>query len=349
MPGGPTLAKAIFEPLGWEVVAQEIPLDPEFEDWGDSRFVDLTLRGTLRLADALSQIYVLLPALDGARHYWVGADDIDKLVRHGEGWLAEHPLRDDITRRYLAHRRSLVNEALDRLVEIGGDDAEAVAADVTPEEELSEPRRRLAHVRRDTIVTELKALGAHTVADVGCGDGALLRPLLDDSWFTRVVGTDVSATVLARGARRLNLDRKGESQTSRLELFQSSATYRDARLNGLDAIVLMEVVEHLDWDRLPALESAIFAHARPRHVIVTTPNRDYNALFEFLAEGEMRHPDHRWELTRAEFSDWAQGVAAAHGYAFRIEGVGDEHESLGQPTQMAIFTREQAATTGAQE
>ena len=341
--GGPTLAAAMFEPLGWHVEALAVALDPEFPDWGDSRFVDLTLRGELRLADALSQIYVLLPALDSARHYWVGPDDIDKLLRHGEGWLANHPLRDDITRRYLVHQRSLVNQALDRLVELGGEDPDALVVDSPTTEELPAPRQRLAHVRRDAILAELRSLGVASVADVGCGEGELLRPLLDDSTFTRVIGTDVSFNVLARAARRLKLDRRAERQAARLELFQSSVTYRDARLAGLDAIVLMEVIEHVDWDRLPALEAAIFAHARPRHVLVSTPNRDYNVLYEWLAPGAMRHSDHRWELGRAEFAHWADGVAAANGYAVRYLGVGDEDAALGHPTQLAVFSREDQA------
>ena len=341
--GGPALAAAIFEPLGWQVDARAVELDPQFPDWGTSRFVDLTLRGELRLSDALSQIYVLLPALDGSRHYWVGPDDVDKLLRHGEGWLAAHPLRDDIARRYLAQQRSLVHLALDRLVELGGDDADAVAADDIPAEELPEPRRRLAHVRRDAIVARLRELGVASVADVGCGEGELLRPLLDDSSFTRILGTDVSLRALERAAKRLKLDRRGQRQAARLELFQSSVTYRDARLKGLDAVVLMEVVEHLDWDRLPALEASVFAHARPRHVLVSTPNRDYNALYEWLAPGAMRHPDHRWELDRAEFAAWAQSVADAHGYTVTIEGVGDEDAQHGHPTRMAVFTREDQA------
>lgn len=339
--GGPTLATAMFSPLGWQVDARAVKLDPEFPDWGDSRFVDLTLRGELRLADALSQIYVLLPALDSARHYWVGPDDIDKLVRHGAGWLADHPLRDDITRRYLVHQRSLVNQALDRLVELGGEDPDAVVADAPVTEELPAPRQRLAHVRRDAIMAELRSLGVASVADVGCGEGELLRPLLDDGAFTRVVGTDVSVNVLGRAARRLKLDRRAERQAARLELFQSSVTYRDERLYGLEAIVLMEVIEHLDWDRLPALEAAIFAHARPRHVLVSTPNREYNTLYEWLEPGAMRHSDHRWELDRTEFAAWAASVAAARGYGVRYVGIGEEDAERGHPTQMAVFSREE--------
>ncbi len=337
--GSSDFARQLFAPLGWEVVATAVPLDPEFPEWGDSRYLDLTLTGTVRLADALSQLYVLLPVLDDAKHYWVGDDEIDKLVRHGEGWLEAHPLRDAIARRYLAHQKGLVNQALDRLVEAGGDDPEALPPEATPAEDLPQPRARLAWTRRDAIVAELKALGVRSVADVGCGDGALLRPLLADASFTRIVGTDVSATALARGARRLHVDGMSERQAQRLTLFQSSATYRDERLEGLDAVVLMEVIEHLDLDRLPALESAIFGHARPEFVIVSTPNREYNALYQGMADGALRHPDHRWEFTRDEFTDWATSVWQNYGYRVSISGIGDADPTLGSPTQMAVFSR----------
>lgn len=337
--GGKGLVRGLFEPLGWQVDTVPVPLDPTFPQWGDSRFVDLTLTGTVRLADALRQLYVLLPVLDDAKHYWVGDDEIDKLVRNGEGWLGEHPLRDVITKRYLVHQKQLVNEALDRLVEAGGEDPAALAPESTPAEELSAPRARLAWTRRDTIVAELKSLCVRSVADVGCGGGALLRPLLADPGFTRIIGTDVSAGALARCAQALHLDTMSERQRERIELFQSSATYRDKRLGGLDAVVLMEVIEHLDADRLPALESAIFGHARPRHVLVSTPNSDYNVRYETLAAGHMRHPDHRWEFTRSQFTDWATSVWRNFGYRVAITGIGDEDATLGSPTQMAVFSR----------
>lgn len=336
---GPDFAKALFEPLGWTVTATPVALDPTFPDWGDSRFVSLTATGTMRLADALSQFYVLLPVLDNAKHYWVAEDEVDKLVRHGEGWLADHPMRDAIARRYLAHSRPLSNQAIERLIEQGGDDAEAVPIEEQPEAEVAAPRLRLAEVRRDAIVAELAALGASKVADVGCGDGALLAPLLKDGRFTKVVGTDVSAVALQRASRRLHIDRMTESQAARIEIFQSSATYRDRRLEGFDAIVLMEVIEHLDIERLPALVTTVFAQAKPTHVLASTPNREHNVRFDSLLDNGFRHPDHRWEMTRGEFAAWADETAAAHGYTVRIVGIGEDDPEVGAPTQMAIFTR----------
>ena len=106
--GGAGLADRLLGPLGWAVQAEPVPLDPELPEWGDSAYLSVRLTGRLRLADALSQLYVLLPVLDDAKHYWVADAEVDKLIRAGSGWLAGHPERDLITRRYLAHRNRLV-------------------------------------------------------------------------------------------------------------------------------------------------------------------------------------------------------------------------------------------------
>ena len=139
-------------------------------------------------------------------------------------------------------------------------------------------------------------------------------------------------------ARRLRLDRLPERQQARIKLLQTALTYRDDRLRGYDAAVLMEVIEHVDPPRLPALEASVFGHARPRAVVVTTPNAEYNVHYEGLTG--MRHSDHRFEWTRAEFAAWCEGVCAAHGYAVRIDPLGEVDPEVGAPSQMATFTRE---------
>jgi 3' terminal RNA ribose 2'-O-methyltransferase Hen1 len=336
-------AERLFGPLGWTVTATPIPLDdvPAGHPLaGDSRYVDLTLAGTLRLADALNHLYVLLPVLDDAKHYWVAPDEIDKLLRSGEGWLAGHPEKVMITRRYLAHRKSLAASALEQL---DRDDPDTVdtPADTTTDEEAELPvvrKQSLAEQRRDAVLAALGEVGATRVLDLGCGAGALLGALLKDRRFTEIVGTDVSSRALELATRRLRLDRLSERQQGRIKLWQSALTYRDDRLRGYDAAVLMEVIEHLDPPRLPALEAAVFGHARPGAVIVTTPNVEYNVNYEGLTG--MRHSDHRFEWTRSEFSMWATAVAAAHGYAVTFRGVGSVSVTEGTPTQLALFVKE---------
>jgi 3' terminal RNA ribose 2'-O-methyltransferase Hen1 len=334
--GGADLAARVFAPLGWAVTAAVIPLDddPASPLAGDSRYVDLTLTGTLRLADALNHLYVLLPVLDDAKHYWVAPDEIEKLLRAGEGWLAEHPERILIIRRYLAHRRALAASALAQLPTDEAEGGDSV------EEPAAEPKRPLNALRREAVLAALAGTGAARVLDLGCGGGALLGDLVRDRRYTEVVGTDVSSRALELAARRLRLDRLPERQKDRIKLWQSALTYRDERLRGYDAAVLMEVIEHLDPARLPALEATVFGHARPAHVVVTTPNAEFNVRYEGLTG--MRHPDHRFEWTRAEFQGWATRVAAAHGYAVSFRGVGGDDPALGAPTQLALFSREDA-------
>ncbi|RZQ63550.1 3' terminal RNA ribose 2'-O-methyltransferase Hen1 [Amycolatopsis suaedae] len=338
--GGADLTRRLFEPLGWQVTAIPVPLDPEFPEWGESRYVDLTLDGTLRLADALRHLYVLLPALDGGKHYWIGQDEADKLLRVGEGWLAAHPERELITHRYLVHRRPIVDYALERLAEASD------LPDALAEPEITEAPDQpvpLAVQRQGSVLAVLRAAGARRVLDLGCGGGALLKVLMGEPSFTEIVGLDVSARALDVAERKLRLDRLPEHSRSRISLRQSALTYADPSLTGYDAAVLMEVIEHIDQERLPAMEHAVFGVARPGTVVVTTPNSEYNVRFEALPAGHFRHSDHRFEWTRAQFREWADGVATRRDYAVRYLPVGTDDPEVGSPTQLAVFTAKEVA------
>ncbi|MFG2869085.1 3' terminal RNA ribose 2'-O-methyltransferase Hen1 [Streptomyces sp. NPDC048338] len=376
--GGAALVRRLFDPLGWDTVeAEPVVLDTAFPEWGDSRYVRLVLEGELRLADALNQLYVLLPVLDDAKHYWVAPDEVDKLLRAGDGWLAEHPEQQLITSRYLARRRSLTLEAMERLelarlAESDGLEAEdldnAVDADGTTDADATTDSDAttgdtaavtgtdgtsatdgttatgkrpvsLAEQRRDAILAALRAAEATRVLDLGCGQGQLVQALLKDVRFTDIVGVDVSVRALTLAGRRLRLERLGERQAGRVKLIQGSLAYTDKRLTGYDAAVLSEVIEHLDLPRLPALEYAVFGSARPRTVLVTTPNVEYNVRWESLPAGHVRHGDHRFEWTREEFRTWAAGVAERYGYGVRFTPVGPDDPEVGPPTQMAVFTQ----------
>ncbi|MBO0806285.1 MAG: 3' terminal RNA ribose 2'-O-methyltransferase Hen1 [Nocardiopsaceae bacterium] len=339
--------------MGWDVRAEPRPLDPP--EWGDSPYLDLRLDGTLRLADALNHLYVLLPVLDDAKHYWVSVDEVGKLVRAGTGWLATHPEKALIASRYLAHRRSLASSALARLAEaddLDPDDVDnavpddAVPGNAVPDDDAGPddagPTAKrtppLGEQRHEAVLAVLRESGAKSVGDLGCGDGALTARLLAEPALARVTATDVSARALKQAARRLGLDRMPEARRGRLDMFQSALTYTDDRLAGLDAAVLMEVIEHVDERRLPALCRAVFGFAAPKTVVVTTPNVEYNPLYG-LADGAFRHDDHRFEWTRAEFAAWANATAEAYGYEARLAGVGPDSPTVGAPTQMAVFTR----------
>jgi 3' terminal RNA ribose 2'-O-methyltransferase Hen1 len=332
--GGADLATSLFQPLGWTVETTSQPLQPA--EWGASPYLDLRLTGEVRLADALNHLYVLLPVLDDAKHYWVSPEEVDKLIRAGGDWLAAHPAKELITRRYLSHQRRLTKSALARLAEADDTEPEELDNAVTDDDDTRKP---LAVQRREAILALLRELGAKRVGDFGCGTGVLTKALLAEQHIDKVVAVDVSARALQLAARNLNLDRMPDAQRARLEIFQSALTYRDDRLTGLDAAVLMEVIEHVDPERLPALERAVFGFAAPAAVLVTTPNAEYNPHFATLAEGAKRHPDHRFEWTRAQFRVWAENAAGKHGYQVRFLPVGPEHPDAGPPTQLAVFTK----------
>lgn len=337
--GGEPLIRRLFEPLGYAVSVVPHPLSETFADWSESPYFTVTLAATVRLRDLLAHLYVLIPVLDDQKHYWVSAPEIEKLLRRGEGWLAGHPERELIASRYLARQASLTREALRQLVVDDDVDPDQTEEARDAEEAVVEDRLSLADQRLGAVLAALRASGAKRVLDLGCGEGRLLAALDKDHAFNEIVGVDVSARSLDVAARRLRLDRANERQRERLRLLQGALTYRDERLAGFDAAVLMEVIEHLEPGRLPVLERAVFEFAHPATVIVTTPNAEYNVRFETLPAGRFRHRDHRFEWTRAEFAAWADGVAERFGYVVRYLPVGPDDPEVGSPTQMAVFAR----------
>jgi 3' terminal RNA ribose 2'-O-methyltransferase Hen1 len=348
--GGEALLRELFEPLGYQVSAVPIALDPHFPDWGDSPYFSVRLSGACRVQDLLGHLYVLLPVLDDGKHYWITADEIGKLTGPAAEWLAGHPQRDVIIRRYLKHQPALASQALaqlaDNTVPADGDqpagdnlaDGSLAAGDTG----AGAARARLRDLRADAVLAELAAAGARRVLDLGCGDGRLLARLLADPRFEAITGVDVSAAALARAARRLHTDELAPRQRDRVQLLHGSLCYADKRLAGYDAAVLMEVIEHVDPGRLDAVTHAVLGVAAPGTVLVSTPNADYNARYPGLAPGARRHPDHRFEWGQAEFRAWATAAAARYGYQARFAGVGPGDPgdpAAGPPTQLAVLTR----------
>ena len=336
--GGAEFLRRLFEPLGYTVGLQAYPLDSQFPDWGESPYFSLTLTGTVRLTDLLTHLYVLIPTLDSGKHYAIGDEEVEKLIRKGEGWLAAHPERETIVHRYLKGRRSLVRDALAQLTQEEEPEAEAVTLH-DREEEAVEKKISLHEQRLGAVLAALKGSGAKRVLDLGCGEGRLLSLLLADKQFAEILGMDVSYRTLEMAQDKLHLDRLPPMQRERIRLLQGSLIYRDARLGGYDAAAVVEVIEHLDANRLAAFARALFEFARPGTVVITTPNVEYNPKFETLPAGRFRHKDHRFEWTRAEFQGWADGVCGRFGYAVRILPIGPEDAEVGAPSQMAVFER----------
>ena len=337
--GGEEFVRRLFEPLGYEVSTEHHPLDDKFPEWGEGPYYTVEVAKICALQDLLTHLYVLIPVLDADKHYWVGKDEVEKLLRHGEGWLQTHPEREVIVNRYLRGFRALTREALARLTEDESLDPDADQEAKEEQEQAIEAPIRLHDIRLQQVALELRANGAKRVLDLGCGEGKLVRELLKDKIVAEIVGMDVSYRSLGLAAERLHLETMPPKQREHIKLIQGSLMYRDKRLTGFDAAAVVEVIEHLDEPRLAAFERVLFEFARPQTVVLTTPNADYNVKFETLPAGQFRHRDHRFEWTREQFQNWANQIGARFGYTVECKPVGEEDQHVGAPTQMGIFRR----------
>lgn len=339
--GDAEIINEIFEPLGYEVEYQTYTLDEKFPEWGDSAYIDLTIRNTVKLSELLNHLYVLIPVFDKQKHYWVNKEEVEKLLRHGDGWLADHPLRNRIINRYFAKSRALAHKAIDKFMEDEnlqqGDELDEING-TADEAEARVRRVSLNNQRLDAVYNAVIESGATTVLDLGCGDCKLTGKLLEDKQITKVAAADVSVTSLDKAKKRLRYDRMPPYKKNKLQLFQASATYKDLRFGGYDTICLVEVVEHIDAPRVSAMERVVFEFANPCTVIVTTPNREYNANYEWTNNG-LRHNDHRFEWSREQFKGWADHVCRNFGYTVTLSEIGDFDEKFGAPTQMGVFTK----------
>ncbi|MBK0402604.1 3' terminal RNA ribose 2'-O-methyltransferase Hen1 [Adhaeribacter sp. BT258] len=328
--GGPELLEKLFGPLGYATQFEQLPLDERFPGWGLSKYVNLELRHTLPLKALLSHLYVLIPVLDNDKHFWISRNDIEILLQKGQGWLEDHPEKEWITRRYFKNLRRYSNEALLRLA---GEEA------LAPEEPENAVTLNLHQQRLQKAFELLKASGAGSVLDLGCGEGKLLKLLLQDGQFKKLTGMDVSFSSLQKAKENLHLSDAAPALRERLSLFQGSVTYQDERLSGYDALAMVEVIEHLDEERLPAMEKVVFGLASPPTIVLSTPNAEYNVIYQKLQAEDFRHEDHRFEWSRPEFRNWCEKVGEQYGYRVSISPVGPEEPEVGAPSQIAVFTK----------
>jgi len=331
--GGEMVFRKLFEPLGYEVTMTRHTLDAAFPTWGESRYYTVRLRNNVKLMDLLTHLYVLIPVCDNDKHYFIGKSEIEKLFDKGKGWLDQHPEKELIVRRYLKNLGPLAKEAMGMMKGNELPAEEDIPAD-KPAEKV-----RLHDLRLQTVRDVLLQQGVKSVMDLGCGEGKLLRLLMEKKQFERILGMDISYRSLEIVQDKLKLDRLPEQQKERIQLIQGALNYRDARLNNFEAAALVEVIEHLDEPRLAAMEKVLFEFARPRLIVITTVNAEYNIKYEQLSAGRYRHNDHRFEWTRAEFELWGNRVSETFGYQVKYQPVGEVDDVVGGPSQMALFSR----------
>ena len=327
--GQADLINRFFEPLGYTVNYTPTPLDEHHPEWGTSPYYTLALSGEQSVQAFLQHLYILLPILDNRKHYYYKEAEIEKLLSKANDWLPDHPEQALITRRYFGHKISY-RKTLEQ--EEGYGEQEPVQTKEKVE------KISLHQQRHEAVIDQLLSLEAKTILDLGCSTGRLLQRLQKETFFTRLTGADVARSVLQHAAQKLGLRRRNEIDP-RIELIQAALTYQDDRFSGYDAALLVEVIEHLDPERLPALEQVVLRYAAPQYVIVTTPNVEYNACYPDLPAGQFRHPDHRFEWDRSTFEQWVKRIANEHSYHYTIHGIGKLDETHGAPSQMAVFSR----------
>ncbi|KOP27116.1 methyltransferase type 12 [Hapalosiphon sp. MRB220] len=336
---GEGLLRQLFEPLGYFVSTTGHLLDENFPEWGQSDYYTVELQHTLTLAELLSHLYVLIPLLDEHKYNWIDDEEVEKLLRHGESWLNTHPAREQIIKSYFQRPTYLTRPTLARLLQEENFDPDQAQEKYTQQEAAIETPLHLNEHRINVVVDTLKHYGAKRVIDLGCGQGDLLTVLLKDSFFEQVTGVDVSSYSLKVARERLDRLPLPRNQWNRLQLIQGALSYQDERFHGYDAATVIEVIEHLDLPRLEAFEQVLFEFAKPKIVILTTPNIEYNIKLKNLASGKLRHQDHRFEWTRAEFQTWAERIGQRFGYTVEFQAIGEEDSEVGSPTQMAIWLR----------
>lgn len=338
------LISKLFSPLGYHIQTQHTGLlNERFPAWGESPLVDLHLEhSSITLQELLAHIYVLIPVLDNNKHYFVSTQEVSKLLRHGDSWLHTHPEKTWITQRYLKRQTRLAKLALQELQHHKDEDEDNTpqTKDINQEPHTTIETTKNLHQRRleQVLHTVLSLPSHHRIVDMGCGEGKLLKLLQNEPAIEHIVGIDVSTTSLQRAQRKLRMDELSYKESQRITLHHGSLLYCDDITTNADVITLVEVIEHIEESLLPFAMYHMLGFAKPNHLIITTPNADYNSLFENLSAGHMRHNDHRFEWSRKTFEAWCLTQADTYNYSVSFEPVGDLHPELGAQTQMAVFS-----------
>lgn len=313
--------KDLFEPMGYQVDIERPEIHYSFQLKESSTVRTLTLTGYQTLQNSLRHLFVLIPVIDNYKHYFIDEKEIEKLERYGDGWLEEHPMREMI------YRQALRFKEIYSLVE-----------SPNTEEKPEEPVRkvRLNEMRYEKIVETAKLLKPNSIVDFGSGEGKLAVQLGFINGVQEVLAVEPSQAATLKAVKRFE---KVKDRSSFIEptTLWGSLFYYDERLKGKDLIILCEVIEHIDAQRLPKAFDTILNLYAPESLIITTPNQEYNEIYDM--EDHFRHDDHRFEWTRQEFQEWCKARNHLDLYELEFSGIGEENLNQGFPTQMCVFKR----------
>lgn len=315
----------LFEPLGFDVSINRPQIEYNFNLKSKSSVRFITLKGRTPLQMALRQIFVLIPVLDNYKHYFIDEKEIEKLERYGEGWLDDHPQKSFILKKALRFKNVY------ELVE--GQEKDTAAPEMR--------KIRLNDMRYEKIVDTVNGFeNKESIVDLGSGEGKLSTRLGFIPGVKEILAVEPSEEASIRAMERF-AQAEGKDYFIKPTQLWGSLFYYDERLKGKDVIILCEVIEHIDEERLPKVFQTILQDYRPKNLVVTTPNKEYNALYEM--DTEFRHGDHRFEWSREEFEAWCKARNEEGEYELIFDGIGELDEQFGFPTQMCIFKRKEVS------
>ncbi|MNO19253.1 RNA repair, ligase-Pnkp-associating, region of Hen1 [compost metagenome] len=344
----------LFTALGYEVLLERGNAEYTFDLKSRSSVRYIRLKGKQTLQTALRQLFVLIPALDDYKHYYISDDEVDKIRRYGEGWLEDHPQRGLILKRSLRFAGAI--RQYDSLMKSGDHQEETYALEeasggtareaslASPEAAAATgaeaaPKVRLNDLRYAAIADVVENLSLRrSIVDFGSGEGKLSARLSSVPGVREIKAVEPSATAQLRALDRF-AKLEGRAGVPVPEPVTGSLFYYDESLRSKDVMILCEVIEHIDEYRLGRVMDTIFHEYAPGTLIITTPNKEYNEVYEMDQE-EMRHGDHRFEWSREAFAAWCSRWTEAYNYSVRLSGIGGFAQDYGYPTQMAIFSKE---------
>lgn len=310
----------LFEPLGYmvEITYGAVDYQMNLKRKSTARFV--TIKGMTTLQKGLQQLFVLIPVLDDYKHYYIDEKEVDKMERYGEGWLDQHPQRELIVRKALRFK-----------------DVYSLLEKKKEQDFKTERKIRLNDRRYEKLVQYVQQLPyRESIVDFGSGEGKLSEKLGFVNGVKEILAVEPSESESLKALKRFEKVVKDKNFLLPKQMM-GSLFYYDERLKNKDVMILCEVIEHIDMDRLPKIMKTILQDYLPKALLITTPNMEYNQVYD-MGDG-YRHHDHRFEWTRAEFKSWCESQDKKNEYELTFDGIGEEHAVYGHPTQMCLFKR----------